>query len=767
VLAFLHSRQTTSTVRIDGRDFTVDPGETLLQAALRQGIDFPNSCRVGGCGACKCRITRGEVRELTESSYLLTAEELEQRTILACQSTPLTDLELDVDLPDTADLPVAVGGTVSSQTRLTHDITRLDIQLDRPLDHRPGQFAQLSIEGLPDHSRSYSFATPPAPDGQVCFFIRHVPGGRLSGLVHRADLNLVGRRVDVSGPSGDCWLRGSTAPLLFIAGGSGLAPILAILEDAARQGTDRPTTVLFGARSQRDLYALDQLQHIAERWSGPFTVLPVLSNEPHNSQWDGAQGLVTQHIQAHLSAHTHAYLCGPPGMIDAALPFLSDAGVPTEHIHFDRFTTQANAAPPAGLASDPVAGVLDYAKYGLFHLLGVLTILALLGGGWVTALMLAGVVSAYVLGDLYGGDDISTPHYTQPAVLTALTWAALPLLAAVMFTSVWTVCPGDPLGFGATVSALTGFDVVAARAATGWGQHLAGLATTILTLGLVALIPGHELIHRTWDRTSLRIGRLLYAFVFDAPFSIEHVYGHHRYVTTIDDPATAPRGRNVYAHVILSTVGGNLSSWRIEAARLQRKGLPVWSRHNAWLRGHAMSACLLVLAASMGGPIAAAWFVACALGGKAILEMVNYMEHYGIVRDPADPVQPHHSWNTNRRVSSWAMFNLTRHSHHHAQGEVPFGKLRPYPDAPMMVDGYLGTLFLTMVPPLWHRLMTPLLLEWDQVYATPKEKRLAWEANQQSGVKGFQQADSTLYGIESAHTLDRTTYQAGSQSVPS
>ena len=270
--------------RIGDREVSVLPGETLLQAALREGIDFPNSCRVGGCGACKCRVTRGEVRELTETGYLLSAEELQQRTVLACQSTPLTDVEIAVDLPE------SIPGTVEGQTRLTHDITRVDIQLDRPMDYRPGQFAQVSIDGLPDHSRSYSFATPPSPEGKVSFFIRLVPGGRFSGLVHRTDV--VGRRVELVGPSGGFYLRGSTAPLLFVAGGSGLAPILSILEAAADAGIARPVTVLFGARAHRDLYALDQLADLARRWKGSFKVVPVLSEEPSGSASceDGAIG---------------------------------------------------------------------------------------------------------------------------------------------------------------------------------------------------------------------------------------------------------------------------------------------------------------------------------------------------------------------------------------------------------------------------------------------------------------------------------------------
>ncbi|MCB9778963.1 MAG: fatty acid desaturase [Alphaproteobacteria bacterium] len=741
MLGFLQTTQTATIARIGDEEIVVQPGETLLQAALRQGIAFPNSCRVGGCGACKCRVKRGEVRELTETGYLLTAEELAARTVLACQSTPLSDVEIELDRPH------AVPGEVVAQQRLTHDITRLDVQLSEPLGYRPGQFARLSLDGLPDVVRSYSFATPPRADGRASFFIRHVPGGRFSGLVHQADV--VGRGVRVEGPSGAFWLRGATAPALFVAGGSGLAPILAMLEAAADEGVTRPATVLFGARSQRDLYALDQLSALAARWRGGLTVVPVLSDEPADSDWTGARGLVTAHIGAHLSPRTHAYLCGPPAMVDAALVPLREAGVPAEHIHFDRFTTAADGATtdPA-IAPGPVAGLLHYAKFCLFHLLGLYTVASLLGGGWFTSLGLLGLVSIYVLGDHFGGDDTSTPDYRHPAVLTGLLWLGLPLVALATFTSVWTVSAGDPLGYGALVTALTGVDVLAARDATGWGHHLAGLVLTILTVGLVALIPGHELVHRTWDRASLTIGRWLYAFAFDANFSIEHVHGHHRYVSTVHDPGTAPRGRSVYAHVLISTLRGNLSGFRIERERLRRKQLPVWSLHNTWLRGHAMGLLLLGIAGLLGGPVGAAWFAACGLGGKAILEMVNYLEHYGMVRDPADPVQPHHSWNTNRRVSSWSMFNLTRHSHHHAQGEVPYGELRPYPDAPMMVDGYLSTMFLTMVPPLWHRLMTPKVLEWDRVHATASEKRMAWAANRASGLAAFQGADPAVYGVE-------------------
>ena len=734
----MQNRPTEMNAHIAGKDVTVKFGETLLQAALREGIDFPHSCRVGGCGSCKCRVIKGEVRELTETGYLLSAEELEQRTILACQATPLSDVEIAVDLPE------AISGTIVGQVALTHDITRIEVQLDRPMSFLPGQFVHVSIESLPDHSRSYSFAAPPSEDGRVSFFIRKVPGGLFSSLVN--DTDVMGQQVNVQGPSGAFHLRPGQAPLIFVAGGSGLAPILAILKAAQAQGVTRPTTVLFGAREQKDLYALEELAALARDWNAPFSVVSVLSQEAPDSDWTGPRGLVTEHMPQYLSADTHAYLCGPPAMIDAALVPLRDANIPTEHVHFDRFTTVADD-PLTTFENGPTATFFDYAKFGLFHVLGIYATVMLLGGGWITAMGLLGIVLIYTLGDHFGGDDTSSPHYEYPKVLTMLAWGALPLITLMVGTSVWTVSSGDPLGYGAFITAITGYDVLAAREATGWGHHLAGLGLVILGTGLVALIPGHELVHRTWDRTSLFIGRVLYAFAFDSPFSIEHVYGHHRYVATKEDPATARRGSSVYAHIILSTLRGNKSAWHIERDRLQRRKLPVWSLHNQWLVGHGASVGLLVVAGLLGGPIAALWFLGGALGGKAILEMVNYMEHYGMVRDPDDPVQPHHSWNTNRRVSSWSMFNLTRHSHHHAKGEVPYGELRPYPDAPMMVNGYLSTMFLTMWPPLWHKLMTPKVLEWDQIYATPTEKLMALEANRVSGMAAFEEVDPSLYGV--------------------
>lgn len=743
----------TRTATINDAEVPVHAGQTLLDAALAAGIAMPYSCRVGGCGTCRCRLLDGRVRELTETAYLLDDAELAAGTILACQSVPLGDVRIAVDLA-AAPTRRQVTGRVREQTRLSPSITRLVVELDQGLPFRPGQHALISLGSLPGVARSYSFAARPRGESLVEFHVRQVPDGQFTG--HVAGHDLVGETVIVDGPLGDFTLREGADPLLFVTTGTGLAPVLAMLEAAAAGGDTRAATLLHGARTREDLHALDRIEAIARRWGGAFRFVPVLSRP--DADWDGARGRVTDHVDGLVGAGVDAYLCGAPAMVDEVAAHLEARGLARARIRADRFTTRADAAAPGpdvavadaatvsaggATASGPTrpaatvdreAGLLDYLKFFLFHAVGLYAITALLAGGpWTTVGLLA-VVAFYVGGDALFGDDVSAPRFRHPGVLTVQLWLALPLMAWIAFTAVWTVSPGDPLGYGALIHSATGWDVLAAREANHLGHHVAAVILTGLMIGMVGTIPAHELVHRTWDPVSVAIGRGLLAFSFDTVFAIEHVYGHHRYVATPEDPATAPRGRNVYAHILASTWKGNVSAWRIEAQRLARRGHGALGWRNAVIRGHLASLALVALAWAMGGWVAATFFIACALWGKALLEIVNYMEHYGIVRDPATPVAPRHSWNTNRRISSWSMFNLTRHSHHHAQGEVPYQDLKPFPEAPMMLGGYLTTIIVALVPPLWHRLMTPRVLAWDRDHATPDERRLAAEANRRGGL---------------------------------
>jgi ferredoxin len=375
-------------------------------------------------------------------------------------------------------------------------------------------------------------------------------------------------------------------------------------------------------------------------------------------------------------------------------------------------------------ADKPTAQWFDYLKYFLFHIVGLCSALAFLaGGGWIS-LGLLSVTLFYVLGDAFLGQDNSTPHFQYPKILTIQLWAALPLLFIIIFSFIWAMVPGDPFNFGALIQQYTSINILSNKVNTGVFHQLLGIVYAGLMIGMIGTITAHELTHRTWDKVSLLIGRLLLAFSFDTIFSIEHVYGHHRYVATSDDPATAPRGRNVYYHIWISTIKGNISAWKIEKQRLQRLGHSIYSWHNKVITGHSLSLGLVLIAFWLASWQGALFFILSAILGKCLLEVVNYMEHYGIVRIKDSAVQIHHSWNTNRKVSSWSMFNLTRHSHHHAQGEVPYHDLQPIPNAPVMIGGYLTTIIVALIPPLWFHLMEAKVTEWDEFYASEAEREI-------------------------------------------
>jgi p-cymene methyl-monooxygenase electron transfer component len=323
---------------------TVPGRQTLLQAALDQGLAYPHNCRVGSCGTCKTRLVSGAVKELTDKSYLLTSEEMEANFILACQSVPKGDLVIEVPRFCTGSPVHEIVGTNAQIARiepLTADIVRLRLSLDRPVTYTAGQYAEI---GRGPDARRYSFAQP-CPEGGTtspCFFIRHVPGGAFTDWLFTAAKP--GDALSLRAPFGDFWLRASSAPILAVAGGSGLGPVKALLEQARAEKLPRDAIVVFGARTAADLYCLDELASLARGWSCRLDVLPVLSAEPPGSAWTGARGFIHDLLatfpRATLARH-HAYLCGPPVMIDAATGVLNDAGIGRENIHADAFTDRS------------------------------------------------------------------------------------------------------------------------------------------------------------------------------------------------------------------------------------------------------------------------------------------------------------------------------------------------------------------------------------------------------------------------------------------
>ena len=284
----------------------------------------------------------GKIREISNFAYVLSAAELRGHVILACQAAAKTDVVLDVPNMESKRLHPSAdySARITASEDLTHDIKRVTLTLDRPLSFDAGQYAQLGAEAV-FGARAYSFAVPPAAAGNqsLSFFIRRVPEGQFTELLFAGHLD--GVELKVHGPAGNFWLRDSRAPMICIAGGSGLAPLISMLEDAAARQVGRNCVLLFGARRQGDLYAQDLIEGIGAKWNGAFKFVPVLSDATEDASWQGARGLVTEHIATGASdliaADTQAYLCGPPPMIDAALAVLASLGVAQEHLHFDKF----------------------------------------------------------------------------------------------------------------------------------------------------------------------------------------------------------------------------------------------------------------------------------------------------------------------------------------------------------------------------------------------------------------------------------------------
>lgn len=245
-----------------------------------------------------------------------------------------------------------------------------------------------------------------------------------------------------------------------------------------------------------------------------------------------------------------------------------------------------------------------------------------------------------------------------------------------------------------------------------------GLAYSLgVVTGGVGIVVAHELGHRL-RRFERVLACVLLASVGYGHFYVEHNQGHHARVATPEDPATARAGESFW-HFLPRTVAGQFASaWRIERARLAALGRGAWTAANRMLW---LVAAPLAIAATLGlafGAAAVVLFVVQAGVAVSLLELVNYLEHYGLQRRRRpdgryETVTPRHSWNSSQRLSNWFLFNLQRHSHHHAQVTRHYEELLDMPDAPQLPTGYGGMILFAMVPPLWRRIMGPRLAAWQ------------------------------------------------------
>jgi propane monooxygenase reductase subunit len=332
-----------------GIEIEVDENQTILRAAAEQGIMLMHGCKEGQCASCKSFILDGDdVDHDRYSTFALPDFERDEGYTLLCRAHAYEDLTIELLNYDEemihSGLPIqdAVVEVVSNEN-VTHDMRHLVVKLVQPesIKFFPGQYVDFVVPGT-DETRSFSMANTSCADGRLEFVIKVYPGGLFSGFLD--EKVAVGDRLDISGPFGVFTLRDNPdAGIVFVGGGAGMAPILALLRSMAERGIDRPATFFYGARTAADLCFEDELNSLHQKLPR-FRYVPALS-EHTGSGWDGAVGLITDVVRAQAGdlSRVDAYVCGPPPMVEAALDLLPALGVNEKRVFYDKFTTTGDA----------------------------------------------------------------------------------------------------------------------------------------------------------------------------------------------------------------------------------------------------------------------------------------------------------------------------------------------------------------------------------------------------------------------------------------
>ena len=343
-----------ATIEPLGATIEVAEGQTLLDAALRQGIYIPHACGHGLCGTCKVQVTDGEVDHGHANPFALMEVERQEGKTLACCCTLQSDVCVEADIdeePDAEVIPVRdFAATVSRIVTLTPTIKALHLLLDKPLHFQAGQYVQLEIPGL-GQSRAFSVANAPGEverTRSVELNVRRVPGGAGTGFLHEQLAE--GDRLRLSGPYGRFFVRKSAErPLLFMAGGSGLSSPRSMILDLLAGGCTQPMTLVYGQRSREELYYHDEFLALAAAHPN-FSYVPALSDAPSgtsgDSGWTGARGFVHEVARAHFQgsfAGLKAYLCGPPPMVEACIGVLMQGRLFERDIYTEKFISAADA----------------------------------------------------------------------------------------------------------------------------------------------------------------------------------------------------------------------------------------------------------------------------------------------------------------------------------------------------------------------------------------------------------------------------------------
>ena len=378
---------------------------------------------------------------------------------------------------------------------------------------------------------------------------------------------------------------------------------------------------------------------------------------------------------------------------------------------------------------------MKYLKYFISPATLVVALFFILKGAYYPTAFLIGFSLFIILGDYFIKENLLEQLYKYPFLLNLPMYLNLPLLFVFISVSIFALSNESSILLTSILSPSSYSKLEAINASFTFVDLVSLVFLSGLFIGIMGTVPGHELVHRVKSKLDMFFGNWLLAFSWDCTFAVEHVYGHHRNVATSIDPATGKRGENIYKFILKAMFLEHRDAWRIEVNRLRlAKKFPV-SFNNRMLIGYARSMFLTFLAFLIGG-VSGIWsFLIIAFIAKSLLELINFAEHYGLVRVVGEPVQPRHSWNSNATLSSLYLFNVTRHSSHHEKSHLKFWELKTYENSPTMPQGYLTMIYLGLIAPfLFHRVMARKLVEWDQKFANDSERELAKKQNKISGI---------------------------------
>ena len=370
--------------------------------------------------------------------------------------------------------------------------------------------------------------------------------------------------------------------------------------------------------------------------------------------------------------------------------------------------------------------MLKYLKYFIPGFTGIMTIISFLMGAYYPTILLFIFSLIVILGDFLINRDSEVQQFSYPNILNFSIYTNLPILFVLVFFVVSIFSNHLPIWYIDGFKTIFNVDFIQLKNSFNLIDKVSIIIQTFLIGGAMSIAGGHELAHRKKNKFDMFVGNWLLAFSWDCTFAIEHVYGHHKNVCLPEDPATGKRGENIYLFILKAIVKEQVGGWKIEINRLKRKGVNSFSFHNRMIIGYLRSLTITILAFTFGGITGMLTVLLVAILSKSSLEAINFVEHYGLVRERGKPVRMRHSWNSNHFFSSIYLYNVTRHSDHHNNTNLKFWELKPRDkDAPMLPYGYLTMLYLVLfVPFLYNRIMKKELVNWDQNYANEFERNL-------------------------------------------